>query len=78
MKFFAAALFVALNFYVYNELGSGAEIPERKSFSLFPMQLDGWKCQERGEMDEGVLRTLGAGELRGVPVGRLGRATGAG
>ena len=42
-KFVVAAAFIALNFYVYNELGSGAEIPERRRFSEFPMQIGDWQ-----------------------------------
>ena len=60
IKFVFAAAFIALNFYVYNELGSGAAIPERRSFSEFPMQIGDWQCQERGEMDGEVLESLGA------------------
>lgn len=60
IKFVLAAAFIALNFYVYNELGSGAAIPERRSFSEFPMQVGDWQCQGREEMDAEVLESLGA------------------
>ena len=60
IKFVVAALFIALNFYVYNGLGAGAEIPQRQTFSEFPMEVGDWQCQERGEMDAEVLGALGA------------------
>ena len=60
IKFVVAAAFIALNFYVYNGLGTGAQIPERMSFSEFPMQIDDWHCDKRQEMDPDVLVNLGA------------------
>ncbi len=60
MKFFVAAAFVALNFYVYNQLGSGAEVPERRDFSEFPLQVGSWQCQDSEQMDPEVLQNLGA------------------
>ena len=38
----------------------GAEIPERKRFTEFPMQIGEWQCQQRDEMEAKVLETLGA------------------
>lgn len=59
-KFVVAAAFIALNFYVYNGLGSAAEVPERRSFAEFPAQFGDWTCAGRQEMDDEVLEALGA------------------
>lgn len=58
-KFLVALAFVGLNFYVYNFLARDAVIPERSSFSEFPLELGKWRCIERSEIDAKTLRNLG-------------------
>jgi EpsI family protein len=60
IKFVVAGLFIALNFYVYTGLGAGAEVPQRRSLTEFPMELGDWQCPVRAEMDGEVLEALGA------------------
>jgi EpsI family protein len=55
-----ALAFLALNFYTYNFLARKAVIPDRASFSQFPLQLGGWRCAEKEKLDAEVLQNLGA------------------
>lgn len=54
-----AALFLALNAYVYHFLASEAVVPERRSFAEFPLELGPWQCPEPGEMQDKVVANLG-------------------
>ena len=42
---------VIKNVYVYNEPGSGANVPERQEFSEFPLDLGDWTCDGRATME---------------------------
>ena len=53
-----AFAFLGINFYVYNYFATDAEIPERKSFEEFPMQLEDWTCRPE-KMDEEIEKQLG-------------------
>jgi EpsI family protein len=50
-KLIAAIAFLALNFYTYYYLATEPVIPARKTFAEFPLELDGWRCNERQRMD---------------------------
>ncbi|HPG26356.1 MAG TPA: EpsI family protein [Myxococcota bacterium] len=57
-KILAAIVFLALNAYVYWQMGSTEVIPPRASFSGFPNDLDGWHCSERDVLDDKVINNL--------------------
>lgn len=57
-KFLAALLILGLNSYVYWYLGSEEVIPTREHFSSFPDEFEGWRCQRRETLDEGVINRL--------------------
>lgn len=59
-KALAACVALALNFYVYHYMATEQVTPERRSFDRFPLQLGDWRCPETQDLDDKVLRTLGA------------------
>lgn len=61
-KFAVALVFIAINFYTYNYLASEAVYPPRESFESFPSEFGEWRCDEREEMTEDVLRNLGVSD----------------
>ncbi len=58
-KLVVALLFIAANAYTFNYLATGDVIPPRSTFAEFPDDFDGWKCGDRGKMEQGVLDNLG-------------------
>jgi EpsI family protein len=59
----AAALFLALHAYVYHFFARAEMHPPRESFESFPLELDGWVCDEREEIAPDVADVLGASDL---------------
>ena len=55
-----AIAFILVNFYIYYLLGTDEFIPERESFSHFPLEIEDWNCGGRETMDPAVLENLGA------------------
>ena len=55
-----AIAFILVNFYIYYLLGTDEFIPERESFSHFPLEIEDWNCGGRETMDPVVLENLGA------------------
>ncbi len=58
-KLVVALLFIAVNSYAYNNLAEGDIVPPRETFEEFPNDFDGWKCRDRGSMDQDTLDNLG-------------------
>ena len=58
-----AAIFLALNAYVYHYFARSEVLPPRESFESFPMELDGWACDERQEIPADVGEVLGASDV---------------
>src|SRR5208337_2765135 len=58
-KVIAAALFLALQYYVYNHFASVEVHPPRASFAGFPLELGGWHCDQRQPMEARVIANLG-------------------
>jgi len=60
LKLGVALGFLALNLYTYYFLATDAVIPERRSFSDFPAELEhGWSCDQFVQMDDRIRRNLG-------------------
>ncbi len=59
----AAVLFLALHAYVYHFFARTEVSLPRESFESFPLQLDGWVCDERGEITPDVADVLGASDV---------------
>ena len=59
-KVIAAVAFLALNFYVYNFMARHPVIPERESFTAFPLEIDDWRCGINEPLDEKIRENLGA------------------
>lgn len=57
-KLAVAFLILGLNAYVYFFMGSQEVIPPRADFAEFPDELDGWRCQQRETLEDGVIRRL--------------------
>lgn len=62
LKPLAALAFLGLNSYVYFAFATDQVIPPRDSFASFPLELEDWHCAEREQMEEKVLRNLGASD----------------
>lgn len=50
---------LALNAYVFYFSGMNEETPPRRSFAEFPLELEGWSCGERQEMEPKIEQRLG-------------------
>lgn len=72
-----AALFLALNAYVYHFFARAEVHPPRESFESFPLQLDGWICDGREEIDPDVADVLGASDVFLCGFRRVGRESAA-
>ncbi len=57
-KIAAALVFLALNGYVYWFLGSEEVIPPREAFSIFPNEVEDWRCIGRETLDPEVIDNL--------------------
>jgi EpsI family protein len=62
--------FLALHFYIYHWFATEEVLPPRATFASFPLQLDGWTCPERGQMDDKTLANLGASDYLICEYGR--------
>jgi len=58
-KVVAAALFLALQYYVYNHFASVEVHPPRTSLAGFPLELGDWRCKQRESMEAKVIANLG-------------------
>jgi EpsI family protein len=58
-KVFVAALFLAMNVYIYNYLGTAEVTPPRISLESLPLQLGEWHCPRHESMGPDVERNLG-------------------
>jgi len=58
-KLLVALIFVGLNFYTYRFFASEDFIPDRQSFSSFPLSVDDWHCEAAEEMTDDILTRLG-------------------
>ena len=58
-KLIVAIAFLTLNFYTYYYMATELVVPPRRSFAEFPLELDGWQCQERERMEPRFERRLG-------------------
>jgi EpsI family protein len=63
IRILAAMLFLALNGYVYHFFARTELHPVRESFDAFPMELDGWACDERQTIPPDVSDVLGASDV---------------
>lgn len=72
----AAALFLALNAYVYHFFARTELSPPRESFESFPLELDGWACDERQEIAPDVADVLGASDVFLCDFRRAGKDSG--
>ncbi|MDH3521226.1 MAG: EpsI family protein [Myxococcales bacterium] len=61
-KLCVALAFLAANFYVYHFMAHSAIIPQREKFATFPMTIGAWRCEDREEIPEAVLKNLGAAD----------------
>lgn len=59
IKILVAALFLGLNFYIYNFLATDEVHPPRTSLDAFPLQVGDWTCPERDAMEQKVIDNLG-------------------
>ena len=57
-----AALFLALNVYIYHFLATAEVVPARARFDRFPLELGEWSCPTRETMSPAVERNLGASD----------------
>ena len=57
-KIAAVAIVLALNAYVYWYFGSAETIPPRTEFTLFPDEVEDWKCTQRETLDDQTLHNL--------------------
>lgn len=62
MKFAAALVFLALNFYIYHYVATQDVRPARKSLTGFPLQLADWRCQNPEVLDPDIERNLGVSD----------------
>jgi len=60
IRLVTAAMFLALNAYVYHFFAPIELSPSRESFDGFPMELEGWMCPERETIPPEVARQLRA------------------
>jgi len=81
-KIVVALVFIGLNLYVYRYYASEDYVPPRERFQSFPLEIGDWRCPERLDMGDDVIRNLGvtdyllcdyrnqeSGELANVYVG---------
>lgn len=59
MKVVVAALFLALQFYIYHWFASVEEHPARTSLTSFPLAVGDWRCAKREPMEPKVVENLG-------------------
>jgi EpsI family protein len=62
MKYIVALAFVGLNFYLYEYFASEEVLPPRSEFAVFPLQIEGWSCDQPEEMNPAAMRFLGASD----------------
>lgn len=60
IRLLAAAIFLALNAYIYHFFAPLDTSPPRESFDSFPLELEGWTCAENQEIPPEVARQLRA------------------
>ena len=71
IRILAAAMFLAVNAYVYHFFAPIEESPPRESFDSFPMELEGWACYERDTIPPEVARQLRATDTFGCNFQRV-------
>ena len=59
-KLVVAIAFLALNVYTYHFMARKAVIPERDTFTSFPLEIEGWRCARNVPLDRAVQENLGA------------------
>jgi len=59
-KLVVAIAFLALNIYTYHYMARKAVIPERDTFTSFPLQIEAWRCGHNEPLDPAVQANLGA------------------
>ena len=59
IKLAVAAVFLALQVYIYNYFATEEVRPQRQSFAAFPMQLGDWRCPRKDQMTDDILGNLG-------------------
>ena len=63
IRLVAAVMFLALNAYVYHFFARNELHPSRESFDSFPMEIEGWVCDERQTIAPDVSDILGASDV---------------
>jgi len=63
MRLAVAVMFLALNAYVYHFFARSELNPSRESFDSFPLELEGWVCDERQTIPPEVSDVLGASDV---------------
>lgn len=76
IRILVAVMFLALNAYVYHFFARTEVRPPRESFDSFPMNLDGWACDERLEIAPDVADVLGASDVFLCDFRRVGEDSG--
>ena len=77
IRLVAAAMFLALNAYVYHFFAPTELSPPRESFDSFPLELEGWVCSERQTIPPEVARQLRATDTFSCSFQRLPHQPGA-
>jgi len=63
IRILAAAMFLALNAYVYHYFARTELHSPRESFDSFPLELEGWVCDERQTIPPDIGDVLGASDV---------------